>query len=148
MKIALAAFVVGLGSHWVAPSTSVTVVADTCTTAVVCQVSSTISGSWTVTGESIVPGFCKCDTTGEPPDCLTKHCKVKATATSGSSHKVNGGGPCQGSQASVDVDIKSCGNASGRTLLVFTSTDCSGEGTWMTYMKSCSDDMCGDFLCQ
>jgi hypothetical protein len=143
MKLALGSLLLGMGSSMLAPMvTAPPVIA--CADQVVCQVTSTIAGTWNVSGEASSPGYCKCNS---DDNCATNHCKVTATAVAGGSYQVVGGGPCQTTAATVVIDLKNCNKAQGGTQLVYTSTDCSGTGVWMTYIKRCGAGDCGDGVC-
>lgn len=148
MKIALAGFLVGaLGNFATGPSVlPEDDPVDTCTPAVVCQVTSQISGSWTVGGAGVsTGGSCVC----VDQSCLTKHCKVDitVTCTGGGSYRLTGTGPCTDGQPSKQLTIKSCGGVAAAMYMIYQGTGCTGTSVWHTYHVQCGDGPCGDFKC-
>jgi hypothetical protein len=123
---------------------------DTCTTNVTCQISTTISGQWdtqSVVGGGQTPGYCTCDDVTH--DCVTHHCKVDfKVRPQCNSWKVDANSPCNpGQPAFFELIVKQCGNHASKTYLTFSSADCSGFGTWMSYLVTCDSDTCGDKVC-
>lgn len=123
---------------------------DTCTPAVVCQVSSVINGSWTVGGAGVSkPGKCACLDTTDPPTCVTVHCDVNitVTCTGGGSWKVTGTGTCFNGQPSKTLRIRNCGGGDAAMFMIYQGAGCQGSSVWHTYAVSCGAGDCGSFVC-